>query len=362
MKIVFINSCEYMGGAELWHLRTALAFRKRGHHVSMILRRGPLADRSREQGLSVVILPMAFDLDLYSCLKALWYFRREKPDLVLLNDQRECRVIAPAAAMAGIRVRVQRKGWPYLKGSWRDRMVYRRFVTHLIANSDAIARIFRSRSGLAPDRIRVFPNGIDVERFGKGEGAAFRERIGVSESDALIGAAGRLVTQKGFDTLVKALGSLLEDGVELKACIAGNGPERERLEALAQEAGVADRLIFPGHVDDMPSFLAGLDLFAFPSRMEGRSNALAEAMAAGLPVIATDIPGNDELIAHEKTGILVPPEDPGACARAIKRLLEDREPAERLGSAAREYVEVNMDSEKILDELEAYLESLTGKY
>jgi len=361
MKIVFINSCEYMGGAELWHLRTALAFRERDHDVSMMLRPGPLAERSREQGLPVVILPMAFDLDLFSSFKALSYFRREKPDLVLLNDQRECRVIAPAAALAGIGARVQRKGWPYLKGSWRDRMVYRRFVTHLIANSDAIAQIFRRRSGLAPDKIRVFPNGIDIERFKEGEGASFRERIGVSESDTLIGAAGRLVTQKGFDTLVKALGSLLEDGAELKACIAGDGPERERLEALAQEAGVSDRLIFPGHVDDMPSFLAGLDLFVFPSRMEGRSNALAEAMAAGLPVIATDIPGNDELIAHEKSGILVPPEDPDAYAQAIKRLLEDRELAERLGRAAREYVETNMDVDKILDELEFYLESLTGQ-
>ena len=120
-------------------------------------------------------------------------------------------------------------------------------------------------------------------------------------------------------------------------------------------------LTFAGHIDDMPSFLAALDVFAFPSRMEGRSNALAEAIAAGLPIVASDIPGNDELIEHGKTGLLVPPENPEALANAIKKLIEDKDLAKKLASASAAFAEDKLDSEKIIAELEQYfLELLKG--
>jgi len=123
--MVFVNSCPYFGGAEKWHLEAALAMKERGHQVRMMVRSNrPLAKRAREAGLAVFELPMSFDLDLYSFVRAYFYFRRVRPDVILLNDQRECRVVAPAAALAGVAARVQRKGWPYLKGSWRDRLVY----------------------------------------------------------------------------------------------------------------------------------------------------------------------------------------------------------------------------------------------
>jgi len=360
VKITFVNSCPYLGGAELWHLRTALALRGRGHQVAMLLRPGALAQKAREEDLSVTTLPMAFDLDLSSFFQALAYFWRERPDLILLNDQRECRIIAPAALLAGIKVRVQRKGWPFLKGSWRDKITYRFFVTDLIANAEAVARVFREKSGIAPGRIRTFPNGVDLARFNDADRMAFRERLLPNQGEALIGAAGRLVSQKGFDLLILALNMLAEEGVAFRAAIAGRGPELPLLKKMAKDAGVSDRVVLLGHVEDIPSFLAALDVFVFPSRMEGRSNALAEAMASRAPIVVTDIPGNDELIVHEKTGLLVPPEDPRALARAIKRIIIDKELAQRLATAARSWAEQNLDSAKILDEIEAYLKELAG--
>jgi glycosyltransferase involved in cell wall biosynthesis len=360
VKIVFVNSCPYLGGAELWHLRTALKLRERGHHVAMLLRPGALAQKAREEDLPVATLPMAFDLDLLSFFQALAYFRRERPDLVLLNDQRECRIIAPAAALAGIKARVQRKGWPFLKGSWRDRITYRFFITDVIANAEAVARVFREKSGMDPARIRTFPNGVDLARFGDADRMEFRERLLANPGEALIGAAGRLVSQKGFDLLVLALNMLAEEGVAFCAAIAGRGPELELLGKMARDAGVSGRVVLLGQVEDMPDFLAALDVFVFPSRMEGRSNALAEAMASCVPIVATDIPGNDELIVHEKTGLLVPAEDPRALSRAIKRIILDKELAQRLAGQARAYAERNLDSVKILDEIEAYFKELAG--
>lgn len=329
--------------------------------MALLLREGPLADKCREQGLPVSTLAMSFDLDLVSLARAFFYFQRQRPDLIILNDQRECRTIAPAAALAGIEVRVQRKGWPFLKGSWRDRLVYRRFVTHLIAVSRAVADVFRERSVLPEGRIAVIPNGLDLDRLRSGDGRAFRQRLNVPEEDWLIGSAGRLVTQKGFDLLVRAAGVLRQRGLSPWLAIAGEGGEREKLVREAEEHGVSDRLVLAGQVEDMPGFYAALDLFAFPSRMEGRSNALAEAMAAGLPIVATDIPGSDELITSERTGIMVPPENAEELAHAIERLIRDRDLAGRLGDAARAWASENLAWEKMLDDLEGLLERLLAE-
>ena len=358
MKIVFVNSCPYLGGAELWHLKAAVAFRERGHQVAMMLRPGALAQKARDEDLPLITCPMAFDLDLSSFFGALAYFQKERPDLILLNDQRECRLIAPAAALAGVKVRVQRKGWPFLKGSWRDRITYRYSVTHLIANSEAVAKIFSAKSGLPSEKIRTFPNGVDLARFREADRKLFRERLLPNESEILIGAAGRLVSQKGFDLFIIALNMLAEEGINVRAAIAGKGPELELLRKMARDAGISDRLIILGYIETIPEFLAALDLFVFPSRMEGRSNALAEAMAGGLPIIASAIPGNDELIVPEKTGLLIPPENPRALATAIKRLIQDKEFAAELGRAAFEYAQQNLDAKKILDDVEAFLEKL----
>lgn len=358
VKIVFVNSCPYLGGAEWWQFRAAAALRERRHRVKMLLRPGELAQKAKQAKFNVETLPMAFDLDLYSFAMAWRFFRQFEPDIVIMNDQRECRIIGPAAKLAKVGVVVQRKGWPFLKGSWRDQLTYRHIVTHMIANSESVADVFREKSGLTPEKITVIKNGVDLSRFQKADPGAFRKRLGIPESGPVIGSAGRLVTQKGFDVLIQAAGILHRKGGRFRVVIAGQGPLKKDLLATAVVTGINERLVLPGQVNDMPSFLSALDLFVFPSRMEGLPNAVIEAMAASLPIIATDIPGNNELITHEQTGLLVPSGDANALSEAVSRLMNDRELSARLGSAARSYVEANLDSKNIFDELNAYLSGL----
>jgi glycosyltransferase involved in cell wall biosynthesis len=358
MRITFINSCPYLGGAELWHLRTAVKFVERGHRVTMLARPGPLAERAAEAGVPVVILPLSFDLDLASAARGYAFFRRERPEVILLNDQRETRLIAPAARAAGVKVRVQRKGWPFLKGSWRDRLVYRFFVTHLIANSDDIARLFRDKGVIDPTRITVMENGVDLGRFRPGDRDAARTRFGLPLDSVVIGSVGRLVSQKGFQDLIAAGALLRERGREVLLAIAGEGEMKEELEQLSSKCGTGLDMKLMGQVEDTPEFLRALDVFAFPSHSEGRSNALLEAMAMGLPIAAGDIPGNRELIEDGRTGLIFPIREPEALADKLEQLLAGPEAAAGMGRAAQERVKNHFDQERALDRLIECLQGL----
>jgi len=150
---------------------------------------------------------------------------------------------------------------------------------------------------------------------------------------------GRLVYQKGLDLLLAALGRLPDADFELH--LVGDGPQRPELEEAAATLGIGGRVIFHGwlHRPELARTLRGMDLFVFPSRDEGMPNAVLEAMASGLPVVASAIAGSEELVLPERTGLLVPPEDADALAKALARLIADAPLRREMGAAGRERVE-----------------------
>ena len=144
--------------------------------------------------------------------------------------------------------------------------------------------------------------------------------------------AGRLVRQKGFDILLRAFAAMGAAGCRL--AILGEGAERGTLTTLAGELGLSERIIMPGHVADPAPWFAHAAAFALSSRWEGFGHVLVEAMACGSPVVAFDCPhGPADIIEDGETGLLVPPQDAGALAGALDRVIEDREFAGRLGDA-----------------------------
>jgi glycosyltransferase involved in cell wall biosynthesis len=150
----------------------------------------------------------------------------------------------------------------------------------------------------------------------------------------LIGAVGRLERQKGFDILIRALGRV--EGATL--FIVGDGTERANLEELARGVGVAERVVWNGWRDDPRGLFPSFDVLVFPSRFEGFPLAVLEALLAGSAVVAADVGSVAEVVRDGETGLLVPPEDPGAVADAIRRLLADEGLRRRLGEAGRRLV------------------------
>ena len=169
----------------------------------------------------------------------------------------------------------------------------------------------------------VVPLGIQLERF-----LAVQRR---PTPGRVIGNIARLAEQKGHRYLLEALAEL----PDAQLVIAGDGELEEDLKRMAADLGVAARVDFLGRRDDVPDVLAGFDVFAFPSLFEGLCLAVIEAQAAGVPVVATPVGGIRETVVDGETGLLVPLRDVGALARAIARLLDDRDEAERLAANAR---------------------------
>lgn len=159
-------------------------------------------------------------------------------------------------------------------------------------------------------------------------------------SRPLLAAAGRFTPQKGFDILLRAFAKLHTSHPSWTLSIFGQGDDQDELENLAKELGIADRVIFPGKVDNLPAHLRHADLFALPSRFEGFPNVLLEAMASGLPCIAADCPsGPAEIITHEQNGLLIPPDNPTALTEALDRLISDETLRTALGQQATKVVD-----------------------
>ena len=161
---------------------------------------------------------------------------------------------------------------------------------------------------------------------------------------------GSLLAVKNVDLLLRAMAALKCQRVLCKLTVAGDGPEGPRLRALAASLGLTDAVDFRGHVENVADLLASVHIAVHASRSEGLSNAVLEAMGAGLPVVATAVGGTPEVVAHEGTGLLIPPNDVHSMTEALRRLVLEPELRGRLGLAARCFVEATCNGEAIADQ------------
>ncbi len=246
------------------------------------------------------------------------------------------------------------------------KMVYRftdwfseRYVDRFIVVSDSLKRaLIEGRGIVAQGVIRIY-NGIEVDQFHPGiQRNNLRAEFKIPTDAPLIGAIGRMVWQKGFKYLLDAAPEIVRAVPDVRFLFVGDGPLKDKLKEKSEKLKVTDRLIFAGFRTDIKAILSTIDLLVVPSLLEGFPMVTLEAMAMAKPVIATNIDGITEQIITGQDGILVPPKDNGALARAIIKVLNDRESAKRMGLAAREKVEKHFSIEKMVNETEKVYLSL----
>ena len=291
----------------------------------------------------------------------LWRLLRAlKPRVVHTRNMAALEAQLPAL-LAGVRGRVHGehgRDVHDLDGSNRKyrflRRAFRPLVRHYIPLSRDLENYLREDVGVPSAKLTQIYNGVDAERFHPAHGGRAPVPLAgfVPRQALVIGAVGRLQTVKDQLNLVRAFVLLLQARPEMTASlrllIIGDGPLRREAQSLLEKAGAASLAWLPGARDDIPELMRAMDVFVLPSLAEGISNTILEAMATGLPVIATDVGGNGELVVDGETGFLVPAARPQDLADAIARYVNDAELRRRHGHGGRERVEREFSMEAMV--------------
>jgi len=237
-----------------------------------------------------------------------------------------------------------------------------RYVDKFVTVSDTLKKQLIQGHEIAEGKIAKIYNGIELEEYEPDSDDRFkqmvRQEFGIPDSAFLIGAIGRIVWQKGFESLIRALPKIGDRLPEAKMLIVGEGPQTKKLEKLARRLSVDQALIFAGLRDDVKSILSGLDVLVIPSLLEGFPMITLEAMAMAKPIIASNVVGISEQIADRENGILVQPGDITALTKEIIRLAGDKKKAEMLGWAARKRVEREFSVQKMVRQTEDVYRSI----
>ncbi len=236
-----------------------------------------------------------------------------------------------------------------------DRYLAKR-TAGIITNSQSIADFYAAR-GIERKKFHIIPNGIEplaVDPISRSEAA---HRMGVDPNRILIGTVGRLWLQKGHKDMIWAAEMLRILHESTSLVVVGEGPERQRLEHYRDQVRAAEEIRFIGHRSDAAQLLPHFDILWNASLYEGQSNTILEAMQASVPVIATDIPGNRDLIQHESTGLLFPASDIGALVKTTSRLIESAELRKNLAAAAKAKVETAFSARKMIERHEEFYKS-----
>jgi sugar transferase (PEP-CTERM/EpsH1 system associated) len=211
-------------------------------------------------------------------------------------------------------------------------------VDRFVAVSEDLGRWVVGTVGVPPRKVQVIANGVDTERFRDDRRIDARRALGLDDREFVVGSVGRLDPVKDYPTLLEAFAALGGRDPSPLLFLVGDGPQRSALEAQVVNSGLTGRVQLLGERDDVSTVLAALDVFVLPSIAEGMSNVILEAMSSGLPVVATAVGGNPELVLDGSTGRLVPPRSPGLLAAALGSYLAEPSLLRLHGKAGRERV------------------------
>jgi sugar transferase (PEP-CTERM/EpsH1 system associated) len=295
--------------------------------------------------------------------------RQLKPAVVHTRNLAALEMVIPAW-LAGVPLRLHGEhGWDNSDPDGRSRKyqllrkVYSPFVSKYIALSRTIESYLVDRVGIQAGRIRRICNGVNADRFVPA--AARREIAGSPFNDPelfVLGTVGRQQAVKDQATLVRAFAVFVRANLEAaqraRLILVGDGPLAASLAELVKSEGVEDVVWMAGERSDVPEIMRGLDVFVLPSQAEGISNTLLEAMASGLPVVATAVGGNPELVIDGQTGLLVPALDPEKMGAAFDVLFKDVAGARAMGAAGRKRVLANFSMDAMMGN---YLALYEGK-
>jgi glycosyltransferase involved in cell wall biosynthesis len=368
-RLAFLITSLSWGGAQVQLVRLARELKLRGWDVRVVsmLEPGVFADELHQADIPVDSLFMSRGVPAPSGIFKLASILHRWNPTVLCSFMYHANLLGRAAGrLVGVPVIVSSIRNENLGNRMRERIdrLTNWASDAITTNSTLAAAGLTQRGVVAPGRLLVIPNSIQVDRYAKNPGIRPRQRLelGIGNDEFLWLSVGRLEQDKDHENLLAAMGLLDGKGIRASVRVAGEGPDRDRLEAAAAELNLQDRVKFLGTLRDLRPLYHAADGFVLPSRREGLPNVIMEALASGLPVVASRVGGVPELVHEGESGILVPPRDAEALAAAMRRLMDTPVARRReMGARGRRHVEENFGVGAVTDQWESLFQELARR-
>jgi len=337
-KILYLITELDVGGAEKTLFRLAASLHERGWpvEVAALSGEGEVGEWLAGRDIPVHHIRMETKGDPRAFWRLVRLLRGTRPDILHtflfhanIAGRLAARFARVPAVVSSVRV-AERRRRSHL---WMD-FLTQGFVDVEICVSEGVRSFTEHRAHIRPSKLTVIANAVDEPRPRRSRGEV-RAGLGLCDEDVFVLSVGRLDRQKGYTHLVHAAADCISRDARFFFAVAGEGAAREAVEAAVEAAGLGERFRLLGWRDDTADLYHAADIFALPSLWEGMPNALLEAAACGLPLVATSVEGSSEIVVDGETGLLVPPADPQALARALCSLADAPEAAARMGRAAR---------------------------
>jgi glycosyltransferase involved in cell wall biosynthesis len=348
LSVLQVDTAATWRGGQNQVLLTARGLAARGRSSVVACRSGgALAERARKEGLGLRPLPFRGDLWPPAILGLARLVRREAPRVLLLHDPHAVAAALVAARLVGRRplVAVRRVDFPLRSFAARRKYAA---CDRVIVVSRAIAAVLE-QGGVPAARLRLVYEGVPDRPAAPGGAEALAE-LGVPPGAPVVGNVAALTGHKDHATLVDAMALLLPRVADVRLVIAGEGELRSDLESRVRARGLDDRVVFAGFRSDLDRLLPACSVFCLSSRLEGLGTSLLDAMALGLPVVATAAGGIPEAVEDGVTGRLVPPCDPAALADALAEVLGDEAMRRAMGTAGRKRYESRFSADRMVEE------------
>ncbi len=357
LRILHTEWSDGWGGQERRIVSEMEGLARRGHHVVLATRpHCKIATKAAEAGIPILFLPMGSKLDLRSILPLALYLRREGIQVVNTHSGVDSWIGAFAAKLAGtpLLVRTRHLDIP-LKRSWLN------FVHYLADRIVSCGEIMRTHlvegCGFPPEQVVSIPTGIDFDRFAplrtKQE---MRQQLGIPSDAFLVLMVGIIRSVKRHEIALRAFRLFLDRYPTAQLVLAGEGPMEEQTKQLATQLNLGEQVHFLGHREDIPDLMAAADVLLLTSRSEGVPQAVTQALGLGLPIVSTAVGGVPELVIHEHTGLLVPPENPETTATALARIADDPNGAAQLSAKGKQHALAQFSLQAMLDHTEQLFE------
>ncbi|MDD5403884.1 MAG: glycosyltransferase [Sulfuricella sp.] len=352
MRILHTEWSDGWGGQERRIMSDLAGMAGRGHQVYLATRRHcRIGEEARRAGIPVIHLPMRGNLDLASVMRLAGWLRKEKIDVVNTHSGVDSWVGGLAAKLAGTPalVRTRHLHLP-LKRGWLNFVHY--LPDRIAACGESTRDFLVGECGFPRQAVVSIPTGIDFPRFApQRKRAQVRADLALPQDAFLVLMVGIIRAVKRHEVALRAL-QHLTGRIDAHLAVAGDGPMMQDMKRLAEELGIAGRVHFLGHRDDVADLMGAADCLLLTSRSEGVPQAVTQALGLGLPVVATAVGGVPELVKDGQTGLLVPAENPDAAAAALEHLARHPETARELARNGRAHALAHYSLQAMLDKTE----------